>query len=302
MKTIAIIGAGNVGAHVASVAVNKNLPAEILLIDRNQEFETGQVLDLCDSLLFSPNARVFNGDLTDEKTRNADIFVITAGVSQKPGETRIDLLERNVEILRSIKTKLGKLRNEAIVIIVTNPVDILTKMAEDIFELPKGKVLGTGTLLDTSRLRWRLAKRFDQNIANVHGYVLGEHGDSEFVAWSTVDQVENISPEEQENLQEQVRNAAYEIIEGKGATYFGIGAATVEILSSIILNSRRVFPVSASLNGEYGIDGIALGVPVKIGAQGIEEIVEKPLSKEELVQLQASAEKLKTVLKNLQEK
>ncbi len=299
MKKIAIIGTGNVGAHIASAAVNKELPTELLLIDQNQEFERGQVLDLCDTLLFSPNVRVSSSDLKDEKTQNADIFVITAGAAQKPGETRTALLGRNVEILKSIKNELGKLKEDAIVILVSNPVDILTQVASEIFELPKGQVFGTGTLLDTSRLRWRLAERFDRNISNIHGYVLGEHGDSEFVAWSTVDHAEEISMEERNTLEEQVRRAAYEIIGGKGATYFGIGAATAEILSSVLLDSGRVFPVSTPLNGEYGIEGIAIGVPVKIGADGVEEVIEKPLSKEELKKLQASAQKLKKLFENL---
>jgi len=301
MKKIAIIGAGNVGAHVASVAVNKGLPVELIIIDRNQEFEMGHVLDLRDSLLFSPNARVRSGDLTDKFTREADVFVITAGAAQEPGETRIDLLGRNVEILKSIKKDLGTLKKEAIVILVSNPVDIITQIATEIFGLSKGQVFGTGTLLDTSRLRWRLAERFDRNISNIHGYVLGEHGDSEFVAWSTVDHAEEIPEKERIELEKQVRRAAYEIIEGKGATYFGIGAATVDIMSSIILDSGRVFPVSAPLHGEYGIKRIAIGVPVKIGAKGIEEVIEKHLLPEELEKLQGSAKKLKDILSDLQQ-
>lgn len=299
MKKIAIIGAGNVGAHIASAAINKSLPAELILIDRNEKFETGQVLDLRDTLLFSPNARVVSGNLKDTMTREADIFVITAGSAQKPGETRIDLLGRNIEILKSIKNDLGTLKEDAIVILVTNPVDILTYLARQIFDLPKGQVFGSGTLLDTSRLRWRLAEKFDRNIANIHGYVLGEHGDSEFIAWSTVSHVEKVSSVERKELGEQVRQAAYEIIEGKGATYFGIGAAMVEILSSVLLDSGRVFSVSAMLDGEYGVEGIALGVPVKIGAKGVEEIIEKQLLPEEYEQLKVSAEKLKIVMEQL---
>ena len=299
MKKIAIIGAGNVGAHIASAAVSKNLPAELLIIDRKQDFEAGQVLDLRDSLLFSPNAQVTSGDLADEKTRNADIFVITAGASQSPGETRIDLLGRNILILKSIKEELGELKPDAIVIIVSNPVDILTQIAVDIFGLPAGQVFGTGTLLDTSRLRWRLARRFNRNISNIHGYVFGEHGDSEFIAWSTVDHAEEIPSDERKQMEEDVRNAAYKIIEGKGATYFGIGAATVEILSSVILNSGKVFPVSAPLTGEYGITGTAIGVPAKIGAKGVEEVIPKPLTTEELEKLHASANKLKKLINEL---
>lgn len=299
MKKIAIIGTGNVGAHVANAAVNKNLPVELILIDQNQQFEKGQELDLRDTLLFSPNTKIQSGTLKDAIMKEVDIFVITAGAAQKPGETRIDLLGRNVKILKSIQKDLGTLHKGAIVLIVMNPLDILTSLAARIFELPAGQVFGSGTLLDTSRLRWRLSDRFERNIANIHGYVLGEHGDSEFVAWSTVDDAEKISQKERDDLEEQVRTAAYKIIEGKGATYFGIGSATVEILSSILFDSERVFPVSVPLNGEYGIKGISLGVPAKIGAGGIESVIEKELLLEEQEKLRQSAQKLKTILDQL---
>ena len=293
MKKVAIIGVGNVGAHIASAAVNKNLAAEFLLIDQNEEFEKAQVLDLCDSLLFSHNSRVYSANYEDEKVQNADIFVITAGVNQKPGETRLELVDRNIAILKSIKKSLGTLKSSAIVILVTNPVDVLTTLAAEIFELPSSQVFGSGTLLDTARLRWRLARKFDKNISNVHGYVLGEHGDSEFVAWSTVDGADKFSREFKDKTEKRVREAAYEIIAGKGATYFGIGAATAEIIQSILNNSEKVFPLSVLLNGEYGISGIALGVPAKLGEKGIMEILELDLQKDELEKLQNSAKKLK---------
>ncbi len=293
MKKVAIIGVGNVGAHIASAAVNKNLAAEFLLVDQNQEFETAQVLDLCDSLLFSHNSRVYSADFSDEKVQKADIFVITAGAHQKPGDTRLDLLDRNIVILKSIKKSLGTLKKSAIVILVTNPVDILTTLAAEIFELPSSQVFGSGTLLDTARLRWRLARKFDKNISNVHGYVMGEHGDSEFVAWSTVGCAEKISRDSREKIAKLVREEAYKIIAGKGATYFGIGAATAEIISAILNNSEKVFPLSVLLNGEYGISGIALGVPAKLGEKGIMEVLEIPLNKEEMEKLQSSAKKLK---------
>jgi len=160
MKKVAIIGVGNVGAHIASAAVQRNLPVELLLIDQSQEFETGQVLDLCDSLLFSPHARVRGADLGDKEVENADIFIITAGAAQKPGDTRLDLLDKNVKILKSILRKIGTIKKTAIVILVANPVDILTQIAHELLGLPRGHVFGTGTLLDTSRLRWRLAELF----------------------------------------------------------------------------------------------------------------------------------------------
>ncbi len=296
MKSVVIIGAGNVGAHIASCAINKDVPAKFLLIDRNDDFEKGQVLDLCDSLLFSPNSRVESADFNDEKVSNADIFIITAGAAQKPGETRIDLVQKNVQILRSIKDSLGTLKPTAVVILVSNPVDILTQRASEIFGLPHGQVFGTGTLLDTARLRWRLARRFDRNPSNVHGYVLGEHGDSEFVAWSTVTKADDFSDTEKTDLAQTVKNAAYKIIEKKGSTYFGIGAATTEILKSVLWDSGKVFPVSVPLNGEYGIIGMSISVPAKIGNTGVKDLVEIELTAEEKLLLQQSANNLKQYL------
>ncbi len=296
MKKVAIIGAGNVGAHIASASINKNLPAEFLLVDQNEKFEKAQVLDLCDSLLFSHNSRVYSADYTDEKVQQADIFIITAGAAQKPGETRLDLLNKNVAILKSIKKSLGTLKKTAIVVLVTNPVDILTTMAADIFQLPRKQVFGSGTLLDTARLRWRLARKFDKNIANVHGYVLGEHGDSEFVAWSTVGCADKISRDSREKMAKLVREEAYRIIEGKGATYFGIGSAVAEIISCVLYNSEKVLPLSVYLDGQYGVSGICLGNPAKLGENGIEEVVELDLTTDEIEKMQNSAKKLKKLL------
>jgi len=183
-------------------------------------------------------------------------------------ENRCQLLGRNIKILKEIKESIGKINPSAIVIIITNPVDILTKAAAEIFGLPWGQVFGTGTLLDSSRLRWRLSERFDINVENTHGMVLGEHGDSEFVAWSTVSGADQLTQEERGSIESEVRNAAYKIIKGKGSTYFGIGAACAEFIEQILTDSHVILPASVPLNGQYGIDGIAVGVPAKIGKCG----------------------------------
>jgi L-lactate dehydrogenase len=292
---IAIIGAGNVGSHIVSSSILKNISADFLLIDMNEKFENAQVLDIKDILLFSPNSHIKGSDFGSKELSEADIFVITAGVSQKPGETRCELLGRNVKILQEIKNAIGTIKPSALVIIVTNPVDILTQMAKEIFGLPKNQVFGTGTLLDSARLEWRLAEKLNRNILDVKGYVLGEHGDSEFVAWSSVSQSEKFSPQEREKIETSVKKEAYEIIEGKGSTFFGIGGATAELLSHIVNDSQKIFPLSCPLNGEYGIEGISIGVPAKIGKNGIEEIYEIPLKAEEYKKLLTSAEKLKTL-------
>ncbi|MCF7812269.1 L-lactate dehydrogenase [Candidatus Gracilibacteria bacterium] len=295
MKKVAIIGTGNVGAHIASDGIAKNLPVEFLLVDMNQEFETAQVLDLKDSLLFSPKSRIRGVDFGDKVLTEADVFIITAGANQKPGETRTELLERNVGILKNIVHSLGKIKKSAIVIIVSNPVDILTSVASQILDLPKGHVFGSGTLLDSARLRWRLAEKFDQNISDVTGFVLGEHGDSEFVAWSTVKDSEDISSEEKKLIARSVMQEAYEIIEGKGSTYFGIGAAVTDILDAILSDEKKILPVSVPLYGEYDLQNVSIGVPAKIGKKGIESVQEIDLSEEEKKQLHDSATKLKNL-------
>jgi len=297
MKKVAIIGTGNVGAHIASYGIARNFPVEFLLVDMNQEFETAQVLDLEDTLLFSPKSHVRGVDFGDKDLTDADIFVITAGAKQNKGEARCQLLGRNIETLKAIRDSLGKIKKSAVVIIVSNPVDVLTQVAVKLFGLPKGHVFGTGTLLDSARLRWRLADRFNKNIFDVTGVVMGEHGDSEFVAWSTVKGAEQFSDTEKEEMQYAVMREAYEIIEGKGATYFGIGAATAEIIDAVLSDEGTILPVSVPLSGQYGIKNMAMGIPAKIGKGGIRKIMRINLSPEEELKLRLSANKLKDLLK-----
>ncbi len=293
MKKIAIIGAGNVGAHTASSIIQRDISAEIHLIDQHQDFEKAQVLDLKDSLLFHPKGKIFEANYGDKVLSDCDIIVITAGAKQETGESRCKLLGRNIQILQKIKKDIGEIKPSCIVILITNPVDILTKAASEIFGLPWGQVFGTGTLLDSSRLRWRLGEKFKVNVKNTHGMVLGEHGDSEFVAWSTVSREEKLSDQEKEDIELDVRNAAYKIIEGKGSTYFGIGSSCAEFIENIFSDSQAILPVSVPLNGQYGIHGIAVSVPAQIGEKGVIEIVEKDLTEDENKKLKSSAEKLK---------
>jgi L-lactate dehydrogenase len=297
MKKVAIIGAGNVGAHIASYGIARNFPVEFLLVDMNQEFETAQVLDLEDTLLFSPKSHVRGVDFGDKDLTDADIFVITAGAKMVKGENRCHLMGRNIETLKAIRDSLGKIKKSAVVIVVSNPVDVLTQVAVKLFGLPKGHVFGTGTLLDSARLRWRLADRFNKNIFDVTGMVMGEHGDSEFVAWSTVKGAEEFTDLEKEEMQYAVMREAYEIIEGKGATYFGIGSATAEIIDAVLTDEGTILPVSAPLSGQYGIKNMAMGVPSKIGKGGIQKIMRIKLSPEEELKLRLSANKLKGLLK-----
>lgn len=299
---VAIIGAGNVGSHIAAACLLKNLPAHVLLCDNDENFEAAQVMDLKDSRMFCKKTSIEGGNLGEKKMSDADIFVITAGVRQEPGEDRCSLLARNVQVLQGIKAKIGTIKPTALIILVTNPVDVLTEMAVHIFELPRTQVFGTGTLLDSARLRWRLAEYFDRHIDDVDGYVIGEHGDSELVAWSSVTLSKRIPEEEKKRIGEEIKNAAYQIIQGKGSTFFGIGAVAAQLLSYILSDSKKIIPLSCSLQGEYGVNGISLGVPVKIGKRGIEKIQELELLPEEKEKFLASAEKLKKLFFECQRK
>jgi len=295
MKKVLVIGAGNVGAHIINHGITKHIGAEFFLLDLNEELEAAQILDLKDTLLFSHHAQVHGISFGDERIKDMDIIIITAGASQAPGETRCDLLQKNNSILQSIATKLGTLKPEAIVMLVTNPVDILTQSAFHIFDLPPSQIFGTGTLLDSARLRWRLSEAMGINVNHVHGYVLGEHGDSEFVAWSTVHPDPKLSEQEKEAMGKAVKEAAYSIIAGKGATYFGIAAATTKLLNAVINDTKELLPIStpyAHIKNKE-LKNTPIGVPAIIGATGIDRVPELSLYPEEEHQLENSAQKLK---------
>lgn len=305
MKTIAVIGAGAVGAHIVSAGILKNVPVEFLLVDVNEHLEQGQVLDLRDSVLFSDAKNISGASFGDQQLSHADIFIITAGCAQKPGETRTDLLRKNNSILRSISDGIGNMKDSAIVIVVTNPVDILTELAQNIFNLPRSQVFGTGTLLDSSRMKWHVAEQCGVHPKNVSGYVLGEHGDSEFIAWSRVRVAGKnldslLSSDQKKEIEHKTQREAYEIIERKGATFFGIGAATIEIVLAVLGDLKNIIPVSYSLHGEFGLHNVSVGVPCVIGASGVESVWDISLDEDEQQKLHSSAEKLKGFLQEYQ--
>ena len=223
-----------------------------------------------------------------------DVIIITAGANQQPGETRLDLLDKNPKILKSISEQLGVLNPATKIIIVTNPVDIMTKIAQHIFELPASQIIGSGTLLDSSRLRWRIAERLGINIDNVHGYVLGEHGDSEFIAWSSVSSRLYLSDSEKKEWETAVKREAYDIIEGKGATYFGIGASTIHILTAILHDTREVMPLSVNYPyfRDEALRHVPIGMPAVLGKAGIINVYEASLSNAEMELLEHSASTL----------
>lgn len=304
MKTpkIAIIGAGAVGSHIAFALLTRDLPVNIILIDKNEDLEEGQFLDLRDTTLFT-KGNIRRGDFPD--ARDADIIINTAGAAQKPGESRTELTSRNIAILRAIKNDIGEINKNTVVLMVANPVDILTYIAAKEWGLPRGQVFGSGTLLDSARLKWHIAEKSGLHPSAVEGMVLGEHGESEFVAWSQVKIAGVVAtesplctPEMRIETAKAVREEAGAIINRKGATYFGIAVCVAEIVATIIADDKKVLPVSAPLQGEYGISEMALGVPAVVGNRGVERVLEIPLTEEEKQKLAASAAALKEVLKN----
>lgn len=297
---IAIIGAGFVGSTIAFAVMLKGLAAEIILIDVNEAREEGEVMDLGDGLINGQIGSVCRGDLPD--CQNVDLVIITAGLAQKSGETRLDLVTKNKAILENIIAGMGKLRPDTVVLVIANPVDILTQLAVKLIDLPKGQVFGSGTALDTARLRHNVAKKIGVNVANVHGYVLGEHGDSEFVAWETVTVsgapiTGLLSEADQKEIEDKTRSAAYDIIQRKAATYYGIAAVACEIIAAVLHDKELIMPVSTEPGSAYGLTGVSLGVPAVLGRKGIEKIWPLTLSASSQAKLENSAKVIQNFLK-----
>ncbi len=300
-RKIVIIGCGFVGMSYAYAMVNRGACDELVLIDIDRKRAEGEAMDLNHGLAFaSSNMKIKAGNYSD--CFDADIVVIAAGVGQKPGETRISLLERNAKIFESIVNDTVRSGFQGIFLVATNPVDIMTNIVMKLSGFPKNKVIGTGTTLDTARLRFILGDYFGIDPRNVHAYVIGEHGDSEFVPWSqalittkTITTVCTQHPDrfdfdEIKQIGDVVKDAAYRIIEAKKATYYGIGMALVRITKAILGDERSVLTVSSYLNGEYGINGVCIGVPCVVGRNGVTERIELSLSDEELKKLRDSAD------------
>ena len=298
-QKIAVIGAGVVGATTAYTLMVKGLAAEIILIDINKDKQEGEVLDINDALSFSLVGCVKGGEHKD--ARDADIIILTAGVAQKPGETRLDLVKKNKAIVSSIFKEIGTIKQTAIIIVVSNPVDIITHLSQELSGLPKNQVFGTGTCLDSARLRSNVAKKFKVDPAQVDGFVFAEHGNSEFVAWSTVSvagkkALDLLSNEEMYQIENEVKNEVYEIIKRKGATYYGIAMVAADIVNTIFLDENKVLPVSSLLYNCNGVSGVCLGAPMVVGRGGIIRTWPITLSEEEKNKLQKSADTIREYL------
>jgi L-lactate dehydrogenase len=297
---IAVIGAGMVGSSFAYAAMIKGVASELIMIDVDKNRQDGEVMDLRHALIGSSTANVKGGDLKD--CQDVDIIVITAGVAQKPGETRLDLIKKNTIILKDLIKKMGKLREDTVVIIVSNPVDIMTYIAKQNIKLPKNQIFGSGTSLDTSRLRYNISETVGVDLHNVHGYVLGEHGDSEFVPWSvanvsSVPITKLISKKQMKDIEGKTMHAAYEIIQRKRATYYGIGVVVTDLVEAIMHDKKLIIPVSTEPGSAYGIKDVCLGIPVVLGRRGVEKIWKVDLTKPEMDKLKHSASVLKAYLK-----
>ena len=304
-----VIGAGQVGAATAYTLMLSGLVSELVIIDLNTNKAKGEALDIVHGMPLCPPAEVYAGDYAD--CAGADIVIITAGANQKPGETRLDLLAKNRAVFASIVPQAVKYAPDALYLVVTNPVDALTLETIRLSGLPANRVIGTGTVLDTSRLRYLLSQHTGVDPRNIHAFVLGEHGDSEFVAWSrasiagmTMDEYcadcgrckGPLSDILDSDIEQQVRRAAYSIIELKGATYYAIAVSVRRIVEAVLRDERSILTVSTLLEGQYGLNGACLSVPAIVGRQGVERVLEVGLSDAEKARLAASAQAIKAAM------
>ncbi len=310
-RKVAIVGAGAVGSTFAYALMQAGVADEIAILDVNREHAEGQVLDLAHGLPFTNPVSIRVGEPKDYA--DAQVIAITAGAKQKPGESRLGLLKRNAAIIRQIMADIVEQQSEAIVLVVSNPVDILTQVALDACDQSRQRVIGSGTVLDSIRFRYLLGLHCGVNNQNVHSYILGEHGDSELAAWSMThiggvrmddycracQKCGDDSEQQRQRIAEEVKNSAYHIINYKGATWFAVGLALVRIVRAILRNERSVLTVSTRLEGEYGLNDVCLSVPCIVGSGGIEEIIVAKLAKNEQKALKNSAAVLRKSLAEL---
>jgi L-lactate dehydrogenase len=293
---VSVIGCGRVGMTSAFTMFVKDTAHELVLHGRCKDALVGEKLDLEHAVSFTGNTKVTATEDYKE-IQDSDVVVITAGSSQKPGETRLDLVKNNTQIIDSVLPQVVRYAPDSIILIVSNPVDVLTYRAYQISGLPKGRILGSGTTLDTSRFRFHLSEIFDVNPRSIHAYILGEHGDSSFAAISQatiggqlITTFPQYSAEKINTAFETSKNAAYRIIASKGSTYYAIGVVINKIVQTILSNKRSVLPVSIPLHGQYGLYGVSLSVPCIVGRNGVETILETKLSWDERKKLENSAE------------
>ena len=308
-RKAAMIGCGFVGSASAFALMQSGLFSELVLIDANHDKAEGEAMDIAHGLPFAGQMKIYAGDYDD--IVDAAVIIVTAGAAQKPGETRLDLVNKNVNIFKSIIPKIAKRNYKGILLIVANPVDILTYTAVKLSGLPENRVIGSGTVLDTARLKYALGEHLEVDSRSVHSFIIGEHGDSEIVAWSST----NVSgipvndfcelrghfnhEEAMHRIADDVKNSAYDIIEKKGATYYGIAMSVKRICECIMRDEKSILPISSMMHGEYGISDICLSMPTVVGREGVETRVPIQLNEQEESALSASAEQLSKVAAQL---
>lgn len=305
-RKVAIIGCGFVGSASAFALLESGLFSEIVLIDANQEKAEGEALDIAHGAPFARPTKIYAGEYKD--IADAAIVIVTAGAGQKPGETRLDLVKKNVGIFKSVIPSITEYNKDGILLIVANPVDVLTYAAAKISGFPENRVFGSGTVLDTARFKYLLGEHLEVDSRAVHAFIIGEHGDSEIAAWSSAN-VSGIPVNDfcemrghfehakaMERIAEEVKNSAYEIIEKKGATYYGIAMSVKRICEAIVRDEKSILPISSIQHNNYGISDVALSMPAIVGRDGVECTVPYELSKKEVEALQESAKTLKEVI------
>ena len=304
-----MVGCGFVGSASVFALMQSGLFSEIAMIDADMDKAEGEAMDISHGIPFAKHMRVYAGDYDD--VRDAGIVIVTAGANQKPDETRLDLVHKNVGIFKSIIPEIASRDFKGILLVVANPVDILTAVAQKLSGLPENRVIGSGTVLDTGRLKTRISDHLGVDSRSVHAFIIGEHGDSEIAAFSSA----NVSgiplndfcemkghfnhDESEKFIAEDVKNAAYEIIQRKRATYFGVAMAVKRICECIVRDEKSILPVSTMMHGEQGIDGVVLSMPCVVGGDGIETQVPIKLDEDEAKRLRESADILKGIMAEL---
>ena len=304
-RKVGVVGCGFVGAASAFAIMESGIFSEMVLIDANKEKAEGEALDISHGLPFAKPMQIYAGDYED--IADAAIVVVTAGAGQKPGETRLDLVKKNVGIFKTIIPQIAEKNKEGILLIVANPVDILTLAALKLSGYPENRVFGSGTVLDTARLKYLLGEHLEVDSRSVHAFIIGEHGDSEIAAWSSA----NVSgiplnafcemrghfdhENAMKKIAEDVKNSAYEIIGKKGATYYGIAMSVKRILEAVVRDEKSILPISSLQHDNHGISDITISMPAIVGRNGVEGTVPISLSPEEKAALLESAKTLKTV-------
>ena len=308
-RKVAVIGCGFVGSTIAFALMQSGLFSEMVLIDVDKKKAEGEALDIGHGILYARPMKIWAGEYED--IADAAIVIITAGANQKPGETRLDLVHKNIGILRHIMPEVTKYNKTGIILMVANPVDILTYAALKISGLPENRVIGSGTVLDTARLKYEMGELLEVDSRGVHAFIVGEHGDSEIAAWSSANvsgvplkdfckirsdiDSNKLLKETTDEIADRVKNSAYEIIERKQATYYGIAMAVKRICEVIVRDEKSVLPIS--MHGEYGLTDVVLSMPAIVGENGVEHVVPVSLDEEEQKKLWNSAQVLKEIQK-----